>query len=87
MFEELEQLLSRGPLERSRFDRRPHLPQPGQPLPAPDRKTRVRFPQAQMPAKLRLFLVAAEELDQERGERFGGVEEARSRGNRLRQGG
>ena len=58
--------------------------QPGAALSRVDPKARVRFAQAQPPAVLGLILIAAQELNEESGERFGRAPETLAREQRTK---
>ncbi len=77
--EELTKCFSRRRLEGGRFERGPHVLQPGAPLGGADAETRVRFAQAQPPPVLSLRFIASQELDQESGELVDGAPEALAR--------
>ena len=63
-------------VERSRFERCSHMLQPGGALGRVNFESRVRFAQAQPPSVLGFLFIAAEELNEESGELFGGAAEA-----------
>jgi hypothetical protein len=74
--EELTKCLTRSLIERSRFQRRAHMLQPGAPLCGANAETRVRLAQAQPPSVLGLLFIATQELNEESGELFCGATEA-----------
>ena len=76
MQEELTKSLPRPIVEWSCIKRRRHLLQPGAPLGGANLETRVRLAQAQPPTVLGLFFIAAQELNEESRELFGGAPEA-----------
>jgi hypothetical protein len=82
--EELAQRGAGGRFNGSRFERGAHVLQPRALLGGADAETRVRLAQAEPASGLRVVLVAAEKLNQERRELIRGAAETLAREQRTK---